>query len=123
MTTEHPPGGVSALTARDQEAIARTLTPLLAGFSERNVDELADVYTDDAETDAVEVQGPRAGRPGASSASPGPRSWCARSPCEGCANRPGASRARWRPPRCRSQRPGRPNLRRAHGVRSPSYGG
>ena len=49
MTTEHPPGGVSALAPRDQEAIARTLTLLLAGFSERNVDKLADVYTDDAD--------------------------------------------------------------------------
>jgi uncharacterized protein (TIGR02246 family) len=49
MTTEHPPGGVSALAPRDQEAIARTLTLLLAGFSERNVDKLAGVYTDDAD--------------------------------------------------------------------------
>lgn len=49
MTTEHPPGGVSALAPRDQEAIAWTLTSLLAGFSERNVDKLADVYTDDAD--------------------------------------------------------------------------
>ena len=47
MTSEHP-RGVSALAPRDQEAIARTLTWLLAGFSERNVDKLADVYTDDA---------------------------------------------------------------------------
>lgn len=31
MTTEHPPAGVPALAARDQEAIARTLTSLLAG--------------------------------------------------------------------------------------------
>jgi hypothetical protein len=36
MTTEHSPAGVSALAPRDQEAIARTLTSLLAGFSERN---------------------------------------------------------------------------------------
>ena len=49
MTTEHPPAGVSALAPRDQEAIARTLTSLLAGFSERNVDKLADVYSDDAD--------------------------------------------------------------------------
>jgi uncharacterized protein (TIGR02246 family) len=49
MTTEHPPAGASALAPRDQEAIARTLTSLLAGFSERNVDKLADVYSDDAD--------------------------------------------------------------------------
>jgi uncharacterized protein (TIGR02246 family) len=49
MTTEHPPGGVSALAPRDQEAITRTLTSLLAGFSQRNVDKLADLYTDDAD--------------------------------------------------------------------------
>jgi uncharacterized protein (TIGR02246 family) len=49
MTAEHPPGGISVLAPRDQEAIARTLTSLLAGFSERNVEKLADVYTDDAD--------------------------------------------------------------------------
>jgi len=49
MTTEHPPAGVPALAARDQEAIARTLTSLLAGFSERNADKLADAYSDDAD--------------------------------------------------------------------------
>ena len=49
MTTEHPPAGVSALPLRDQEAITRTLTSLLAGFSERNVGKLADVYSDDAD--------------------------------------------------------------------------
>ena len=41
MTTEHPPAGVPALAPRDQEAITRTLTSLLAGFSERNVGKLA----------------------------------------------------------------------------------
>ena len=49
MTTEHPPAGVTALTPRDQEAITRTLTSLLAGFSERDVGKLADVYSDDAD--------------------------------------------------------------------------
>jgi len=49
MTTEHPGAGVPALPSRDQEAIARTLTSLLAGFSERNADGLADVYRDDAD--------------------------------------------------------------------------
>jgi len=49
MTTEHPPAGVTALTPRDQEAITRTLTSLLAGFSERDVGKLADVYNDDAD--------------------------------------------------------------------------
>ena len=48
MTTECPPAGLSALGTRDQEAIIRTLTSLLAGFSERDVDKLADVYSDDA---------------------------------------------------------------------------
>ena len=48
MTTEYPPAGLSALATRDQEAITRTLTSLLAGFSERDVDKLADVYSDDA---------------------------------------------------------------------------
>ena len=36
MTTAHQPADVPALAPRDQEAIARTLTSLLAGFSERN---------------------------------------------------------------------------------------
>jgi uncharacterized protein (TIGR02246 family) len=49
MTTEHPPVGVTAMTPRDQEAITRTLTSLLAGFSERDVGKLADVYSDDAD--------------------------------------------------------------------------
>ena len=48
MTTEHPQAGASALAEHDQEAIALTLTALLAGFGERNVDKLAGVYTDDA---------------------------------------------------------------------------
>jgi uncharacterized protein (TIGR02246 family) len=49
MTAEHPPAGLSALPTRDQEAIARTLTSLLAGFSERDADKLTDVYSDDAD--------------------------------------------------------------------------
>ena len=49
MTTEHPPAGLSALATRDQEAISRTLTSLLAGFSERDADKLTDVYSDDAD--------------------------------------------------------------------------
>jgi uncharacterized protein (TIGR02246 family) len=49
MTTEYPAADLSALAPRDQEAIARTLTSLLAGFSERNVDKLANVYGDDAD--------------------------------------------------------------------------
>ena len=49
MTTEHPPAGLSALAARDQEAITRTLTSLLAGFRERDADKLTDVYSDDAD--------------------------------------------------------------------------
>jgi uncharacterized protein (TIGR02246 family) len=49
MTTEHPPAGLSALATRDQEAITRTLTSLLAGFSERDADKLTDVYSDDAD--------------------------------------------------------------------------
>ena len=48
MTTEHPPTGLWALATRDQEAITRTLTSLLAGFSERDADKLTDVYSDDA---------------------------------------------------------------------------
>ena len=44
-----PAPDLSALAPRDQEAIARTLTSLLAGFSERNVDKLANVYSDDAD--------------------------------------------------------------------------
>jgi uncharacterized protein (TIGR02246 family) len=49
MTTEHPPAGLSALATRDQEAITRTLTSLLAGFIERDIDKLTDVYSDDAD--------------------------------------------------------------------------
>jgi uncharacterized protein (TIGR02246 family) len=49
MTTEHPPAGLSALATRDQEAITRTLTSLLAGFRERDADKLTDVYSDDAD--------------------------------------------------------------------------
>ena len=49
MTTERPPAGVSALAEPDQQAIARTLTSLLAGFSERNAGKLADAYSDDAD--------------------------------------------------------------------------
>ena len=49
MTTEYPPAGVSALAEHDQEAIARSRTSLLAGFSEHNVDRLADVYSDNAD--------------------------------------------------------------------------
>ncbi len=49
MTTEHPPTGLWALATRDQEAITRTLTSLLAGFSERDADKLTDVYSDDAD--------------------------------------------------------------------------
>ena len=49
MTTEYPPPDLSALAPRDQEAIARTLTSLLAGFSERDAGKLADVYSDDAD--------------------------------------------------------------------------
>jgi ketosteroid isomerase-like protein len=46
MTAEHPPAGLSALATRDQEAITRTLTSLLAGFRERDADKLTDVYSD-----------------------------------------------------------------------------
>src|SRR5580700_1949484 len=49
MTAEHPPAGLSALATRDQEAITRTLTSLLAGFRERDADKLTDVYSDDAD--------------------------------------------------------------------------
>jgi uncharacterized protein (TIGR02246 family) len=49
MTTDYPSAGVSGLAEHDQEAIARTLTSLLAGFSERNADKLADIYSDDAD--------------------------------------------------------------------------
>ena len=49
MTTDHSPAGLSALATRDQEAITRTLTSLLAGFSERDADKLTDVYSDDAD--------------------------------------------------------------------------
>jgi uncharacterized protein (TIGR02246 family) len=49
MTAEHPPVSLSALAARDQEAITRTLTSLLAGFSERDANKLTDVYSDDAD--------------------------------------------------------------------------
>lgn len=48
MTAEHSPAGLSALATRDQEAITRTLTSLLAGFRERDADKLTDVYSDDA---------------------------------------------------------------------------
>ncbi|MFZ0081141.1 MAG: SgcJ/EcaC family oxidoreductase [Trebonia sp.] len=49
MTAEHSPAGLSALATRDQEAITRTLTSLLAGFRERDADKLTDVYSDDAD--------------------------------------------------------------------------
>jgi uncharacterized protein (TIGR02246 family) len=49
MTAEHLPAGLSALATRDQEAIIRTLTSLLAGFRERDADKLTDVYSDDAD--------------------------------------------------------------------------
>ena len=49
MTAEHLPAGLSALATRDQEAITRTLTSLLAGFRERDADKLTDVYSDDAD--------------------------------------------------------------------------
>ena len=40
---------LSSLPQADQDAIGMTLTSLLAGFRERNVDKLASVYSADAD--------------------------------------------------------------------------
>jgi uncharacterized protein (TIGR02246 family) len=49
MTTDPRTSDLSTLHQLDQDAVSRTLSSLLAGFTDRDVDLLVDVYSDDAD--------------------------------------------------------------------------